>query len=127
MDGLKSINDGLGHNAGDEALIDIADILRKTFRESDILARIGGDEFAVLAMDVSTSSEVSNLLTTRLQENLDAINRHADRPYQLSLSVGVAFLEPDSPLTLEELLVEADTRMYEHKRARKAGALLDPS
>ncbi len=119
MDGLKSINDSLGHNTGDEALFEIAEILRKTFRESDIIARIGGDEFAVLAMDISAFNGVSSVLLARLQENLDAVNAQPHRSYLLSISVGIALFKPGSPGTLEELIDEADKRMYEQKRAKK--------
>ncbi len=122
MDGLKIINDALGHNMGDQALVDIADALRVTFRESDVLGRIGGDEFAVLAMDVTAANGNAGLLTARLLARLEACNRLPGRPYQLSLSVGTAFGRPEQPHTLEELLDEADARMYEQKRARKAAS-----
>ncbi len=123
MDGLKSINDSLGHNTGDEALMDVAEILRKTFRESDIIARLGGDEFAVLAMDISRFNGVSSVLLSRLQENLDAMNAQPNRSYRVSISVGIALYKPGSPGTLEELIDEADARMYEQKRAKKKLAL----
>jgi two-component system, cell cycle response regulator len=123
MDGLKSINDTLGHNTGDEALIDTAEILRKTFRESDIIARLGGDEFAVLAMDISSFNGVSSLLLTRLQENLKDLNAQPHRSYLVSISVGIALYKPGSLNTLEELIDEADARMYEQKREKKKLAL----
>jgi diguanylate cyclase (GGDEF)-like protein len=121
LDGLKNINDTHGHSSGDQALVDISEVLRKSFRESDILGRIGGDEFAVLAMDVSALDGADKMLVARLQEHLQVFNAQAARPYQLSLSVGAALFQPECPRPLEEILEEADARMYEQKRAKKAG------
>ena len=116
LDGLKGINDTLGHQVGDRALIETAQVLKETFRESDVVARIGGDEFAVLAVEASGAS--AEILTTRLQENLEARNAHNDRHYKLSLSVGVARFDPENPSSIEELMRSADRRMYEHKQSR---------
>jgi diguanylate cyclase (GGDEF)-like protein len=127
MDGLKVINDKLGHNMGDQALVDIADALRTTFRDSDIIGRIGGDEFAILAMDVIATNGNAGLLTSRLLQHLEACNGQPDRPYLLSLSVGTAFSRPEETRSLEELLEEADGRMYEQKRTKKTGALRSPA
>jgi diguanylate cyclase (GGDEF)-like protein/PAS domain S-box-containing protein len=114
LDGLKWINDTFGHPEGDRALIEVADILEETFRESDIVARIGGDEFVVLA--VETNGSPAGVLTTRLRENLEARNAGADRRYQLSLSVGVAHYDPTRPCSLDDLLAGADRAMYGQKR-----------
>jgi diguanylate cyclase (GGDEF)-like protein/PAS domain S-box-containing protein len=114
FDHLKRINDSLGHPQGDQALIDIADVLRETFRESDILARIGGDEFVVLALE--TDSANPETLTARLQKNLEAHNASADRRYRLSLSVGVARYDPEHPCSIDELLARADRLMYAQKQ-----------
>jgi len=117
LDGLKGINDTLGHHEGDQALIEIAQVLKETFRESDVVARIGGDEFAVLAIEASGASV--EILTVRLQENLEARNAQRDHHYKLSLSVGVARYDPENPSSIEELMRSADARMYEHKRAKQ--------
>lgn len=116
LDDVKRINDNLGHNEGDKALIDTANILKKTFRKSDIIARIGGDEFAVLALE--TSEAVTELLSTRLQENLMSYNAEEARHYKLSLSTGFARYDYEYPISLEELLIKADTNMYEQKRKK---------
>jgi diguanylate cyclase (GGDEF)-like protein/PAS domain S-box-containing protein len=114
FNGLKRINDALGHPEGDRALIETADVLRETFRESDIIARFGGDEFVVLAIE--TDGVGFQVLTTRLQENLEAHNARKGRRYKLSLSVGLARYDPESPCSIEELLAQADRAMYERKR-----------
>jgi len=114
FDDLKQINDTLGHPEGDLALIEIASVLRETFRESDIIARIGGDEFVVLAIE--TDGLPTEVLTTRLQENLEAHNARGNRRYKLSLSMGIARYDPESPCSIDELLARADRLMYEQKQ-----------
>src|SRR2546425_4561449 len=86
VDRLKRINDTFGHKEGDRALVMTADVLKKTFRESDIIARIGGDEFAVLAIDASDDSVTS--MTARLRETLKTYNAEAAAVFDVSFSVG---------------------------------------
>jgi diguanylate cyclase (GGDEF)-like protein len=117
LDGLKRINDSLGHPEGDRALIDTAGLLKKTFRNSDILGRLGGDEFVVLAID--TSEDASETILARLQDYLNIHNLQENRPYQLSISAGVTRFDPDVPCTLDELLERGDKAMYEQKQANK--------
>lgn len=114
LDALKQVNDTFGHNAGDMALIDSANLIKETFRKSDIIARIGGDEFVVLALD--TSWAIAEILAFRLQENLQSHNAKITRPYKLSFSIGFSYYDPDTPCSLEELIARADTYMYEVKR-----------
>ena len=114
FDQLKWVNDTLGHPEGDRALIEIANVLKETFRESDIIARLGGDEFVVLAME--SDGTPAEILTTRLQENLEARNANGDRHYKLSLSVGTARYDPERPCSIDELLTRADRLMYEQKQ-----------
>lgn len=117
LDGMKHINDIWGHEEGDRALVAAAGLLRETYRESDIIARVGGDEFAVLALNVDYS--MPEVFINRLQERLDAYNAGKDSGYRLSMSVGSAFYEPDNPCSLDELMSRADRLMYEDKH-RKA-------
>ena len=116
MDDLKLINDHFGHNDGDQALIDLASILKNTFRESDIIARIGGDEFVVL---LESTDENDEMLITRLNENIRDYNAKASQHYKLSVSVGVAQFDPEYPLSIDELLSKADALMYAQKRKRR--------
>jgi diguanylate cyclase (GGDEF)-like protein len=122
VDELKQMNDSLGHNAGDMALIDVTNIIKGTFRKSDIIARIGGDEFVILALD--TSWAVSEILVIRLQENLQSHNATMTRPYKLSCSIGFAYYDPDHPCSLEELITTADKYMYEVKQGRQIQDIL---
>jgi diguanylate cyclase (GGDEF)-like protein len=113
LDNLKQINDDYGHEAGDGALISVADVLKKTFRDSDIIGRVGGDEFAVLAVEAKTESQ--NALRKRLKENLDSSQNITASRYKLTISLGIIYYEPEKPQPIEELLKRADILMYEEK------------
>jgi diguanylate cyclase (GGDEF)-like protein/PAS domain S-box-containing protein len=115
LDYLKRINDTLGHEEGDRAIVGTAAVLRETFRESDIIARIGGDEFAILA--INTGGDADRLLK-RLRERIAVANRRQGRRYELSLSVGIAYYDPETPCSLDALISQADTLMYEQKKGR---------
>ncbi|HTZ11478.1 MAG TPA: diguanylate cyclase [Candidatus Margulisiibacteriota bacterium] len=117
LDNMKWINDHFGHREGDSALMEVASLLLQSFRESDIVARIGGDEFAVLA--IQTGKESGDSLTARLHKRLNEHNTTSGRQYPLSLSVGVAYCEGGSNCGIDELLSQADKSMYEDKRSKK--------
>lgn len=118
LDGLKIINDTLGHAAGDRALKDMAALLRTTFRVSDIISRLGGDEFVVLALE--STENPNDIIIQRLQENLCAHNSQPDLNYRLAFSFGIARYKWDAPASMELLLEEADKTMYEQKQRKKA-------
>ncbi len=121
VDRLKTINDTLGHHVGDRALNKVADILRDTFRQSDLIARMGGDEFAVMALEASEKNQ-SELLQ-RLREKVEETNQKRREAYALSLSVGTARFEGEGRTRLDELLAAADAEMYEEKRAKRKAHL----
>jgi diguanylate cyclase (GGDEF)-like protein len=110
LDNLKEINDTFGHKEGDKALTDITNILRKNYRESDIIARIGGDEFVVIP--VANTGDNIEIITSRLQKSLEIHNAERDRSYKLSLSFGIAYYDPENPCSIDELLVQGDKLMY---------------
>jgi diguanylate cyclase (GGDEF)-like protein len=118
LDELKRINDGQGHGAGDRAIVEVAAVLKEAFRESDIIARIGGDEFAVLAIDIQGMKPAA--MIKRITDNLETWNGRSGRTYILSLSLGTAIYNPAKPCGIQELLASADRRMYEDKAAKKA-------
>lgn len=119
LDGLKVINDRYGHPEGDRALEETANILRETFRKTDIIARYGGDEFVILALEAREES--SQTITERLAENLHAFNAHNLLPFLLDISIGIARFDGIvENHTLEDLIVEADARLYEVKKSKKA-------
>jgi diguanylate cyclase (GGDEF)-like protein len=110
LDGLKRINDVLGHAAGDRALIEAGDLLKQSFRESDVTARLGGDEFVVLAAESGKGSRPAML--ARMKEDLRVRNAQPGRAYRLLLSIGAALFEWRYPDTLDGLLETADQAMY---------------
>ena len=117
LDGLKKINDTFGHQVGDRALIETASILRECFRDVDIIARIGGDEFVILLIEPSHAK--LDAYTARLQRKIEQRNCRYERNYTLSISIGIAHFEPGSPCTIDDLIARADGLMYEQKRNKK--------
>ena len=117
LDNLKRINDTFGHQAGDDALKETARLLTETFRESDIISRIGGDEFVV--MPIKDAEENVAAITARLENNLKRYNEKKDLTYVLSVSVGITHYDPARPITVEELLSRCDKLMYKEKTGKK--------
>jgi diguanylate cyclase (GGDEF)-like protein/PAS domain S-box-containing protein len=122
LDGLKQINDRLGHQAGDRAIFEFATLLRATFRERDLVARLGGDEFVVLVTDAAGVG--AGELVARLESRVAQHNGRGRRDFTIAFSTGVSTFDPAEPEPLEVLLSQADARMYAEKRRRKdeAGA-----
>ncbi|MCX7746677.1 MAG: GGDEF domain-containing protein [Clostridia bacterium] len=119
LDHLKMINDTFGHSEGDFAIFQTAQILKDTFQKTDILARIGGDEFTVLVRNLG-NQYLDNLIG-RLKENIEKCNLSLQKPYTLSLSFGVQVYDPNSGFTFEEVVHHADKKLYEEKRQKKSG------
>ena len=117
VDNMKWINDNLGHHEGDSALIDTANILKRTFRESDIVARIGGDEFVVVALEDSKTGNES--MKSRISTDISNFSAKEDRLYQLSVSIGVVPCDTGVDCDISKLLTMADKLMYEQKMARR--------
>ena len=117
LDKLKLINDEFGHLEGDQALVDVASLLKRTYRESDIIARLGGDEFVVLAVKTGVTQPI--FLTNSLLKNLADFNKAGQKPYNLSLSIGVAHYTPGRPSSIEDLIAEADKDLYAQKRSKR--------
>jgi diguanylate cyclase (GGDEF)-like protein len=117
MDKLKQINDEFGHQQGDLALIDVARLLRQSFRNSDIIARIGGDEFVVLAMNANGGD--ATVLINRLRKKMSELNNSGTNPYHISLSIGTSAWTPGGPVNLDDLITRADAQMYQNKRKRR--------
>jgi diguanylate cyclase (GGDEF)-like protein len=118
LDNLKRINDTLGHTEGDAAIKATADILRESFRESDIIGRIGGDEFAILHTESGgINAKVS---VDRLRNNFVLFNEKKKTAYSLSMSVGTALCNAAGAYSVDELIKQADGIMYDQKRAKNS-------
>jgi diguanylate cyclase (GGDEF)-like protein len=118
LDGLKWVNDTWGHEAGDDLLRDTAALLRATFRETDVLGRLGGDEFIVLTQDAAPGD--ADRLAERLQAAVRTYNALPGRSFALSISTGATAYDPRRPEPLETLLKRADAAMYVHKQLRRS-------
>ena len=116
MDNLKLVNDELGHEVGSELLQEMAALLVHNFRKTDVIGRIGGDEFVVVGE--SNDPEMTNVIR-RLNESVKQANSLPTRKYQLSFSMGTISSGNDRVVSLEGLLAKADASMYEDKRRRK--------
>jgi len=117
FDNLKVVNDTFGHSTGDQALAQTAKVLKKVFRETDIISRISGDEFVVLAA-VNQAKDTRSMIC-RLQQGIEKFNRSKQFPYLISLSLGTALSEPGKPASIAELVRAADEAMYLGRKARK--------
>jgi len=116
VDGMKAINDGFGHQEGDRALMAVAQILSRTFRAADFIARIGGDEFCVV---LAGTEDDAGRAVDRLQGAVGEWNlRVAPDAWRLSLSAGAGRYEPGSGRSMEDLIRQADTAMYRQKLGR---------
>jgi diguanylate cyclase (GGDEF)-like protein len=115
VDNLKYINDNFGHREGDYALQQVAGLLRECFRESDIIGRLGGDEFCVLLSHTGETGDT--LVRKRLFQLIGKSNENSRRFYALSVSLGI--VDVAGAHELEQQISRADALMYEHKRAKQ--------
>lgn len=115
LDNLKQANDSYGHITGDKLLVDCASLVSNSLRKGDILARVGGDEFAVILP--STSQEEARVIVERIEQSLADYNK-SNKILKLSISIGMATAK-DASDPLELLLVESDRRMYDKKKEKK--------
>ncbi len=109
LDNLARISDVLGFEAGRRALLEVAEVLRGTFRASDVIARTGDGEFSVVA--IGARKESGPALRERLEEKLKEYNAKPDRSFKLSVSIGMAYLDPENPVAIERLFDQARTNM----------------
>ncbi|MFN6479425.1 sensor domain-containing diguanylate cyclase [Nostoc sp. DedQUE07] len=116
LDGLKQINDTLGHDMGDALIIDAGRLLKQSFRSSDIVARLGGDEFIVF---ISSYFKDADSIQARLQTNIANFNQQQNRSYKLSMSIGIERYSPESNMSLEQLIARSDKLMYAQKRLKR--------
>lgn len=119
LDGFKQINDQQGHAAGDRALVEFGQALKDTFRNTDVVVRLGGDEFCVIMVD--STSEGPDAALARLDERLDT--RASELPFSILYSAGRVKFDPELHPDLSKLLEAADHAMYREKRRRRAATI----
>ena len=121
LDGFKEINDTLGHEAGDDLLRQVAERLRQSVRANDTVARMGGDEFAIVLADAG-ADEV-RVAAERVKRSFETPFSVGDAPVRVDASVGKA-IWPTDGVTVDALVKHADREMYRHKpRSARGGAL----
>lgn len=120
VDGLKRVNDEIGHDAGDSLIVDVASVLRETLGPSAIVARLGGDEFCVLLPEYGDGAATLN---ARLQDAFRRFDARSERPYQVMTSVGVVEIPPTDISSLDDLLSRADELMYAQKKAKPSAEI----
>jgi len=116
LDGMKTINDTLGHDYGDKALIGASKIMHKTFRTADILSRLGGDEF--VAVTVKAQYEFIPIIIQRIKDYIQTENEGL-KEYQISMSIGVSKVDLEHETPLDEAIKNADKEMYKVKVKNK--------
>lgn len=122
MDGLKEINDTLGHAAGDSSIKDLAEILKTYLRSEDVVARIGGDEFVVLT--TIEENENSESLIARLKGEIEQFNKKNQKNYSIQVSFGFSVIKPDDTVDLADVVQRADMEMYQEKKRRRTKSTL---
>ena len=127
LDDFKTINDSLGHAAGDEVLREVAERLATSIRASDTAARFGGDEFAILLEDVVSAQEAADTAERVLESLLEPL-RLDQKEIIVRSSLGISVVEGESPADADELIRNADAAMYIAKRDGKGGyRLFEPA
>lgn len=117
INGLKSVNDTLGHSSGDELITLAIESIKNGLRESDSVCRLGGDEFLVILPDTKLSQ--AEVILNRIEDEIEKINSKEMYPYILSLSFGTAEYWPESELTVDDMIHIADDKMYKNKAETK--------
>jgi diguanylate cyclase (GGDEF)-like protein len=113
LNDFKQVNDQYGHAEGDTALKAFADQMKQVFRNSDVIARIGGDEFVVLLSGATI--EYAMEITSRFQQTLTEYNQQVNRGYAISFSEGIIEIAHDQTKSLETMIDRADSAMYDTK------------
>ena len=117
INGLKVVNDTLGHEAGDELIKTVAECLRQELRSDDLIARLGGDEFILVFRNIDTAEAES--IWTRIRTVFDKINATENRRYIISVSHGIETIRHDTQNYIDTLIHNADEKMYAEKRQIK--------
>ncbi|MGB3366853.1 MAG: diguanylate cyclase [Acidaminobacteraceae bacterium] len=117
INGLKIVNDHLGHNFGDELIISVIDCIKKEIRDEDYIIRMGGDEFLIVFKNIT--SEISENIWSRITRSYQFINENEDRPYIISVSHGIVEYDNFEKSEVELLIRNADAKMYSEKKLIK--------
>jgi diguanylate cyclase (GGDEF)-like protein len=120
LDHLKEINDTFGHSEGDAAIIAVSDLLKKTVRSGDLIARIGGDEF--VGMFIMDTPRFDSIFKARLKQAFDEYNNTSGHPYYVEAAIGITCFTCDHRLEIGKIVNDADQYLYEDKKHKRASA-----
>ena len=119
LNGFKAVNDTLGHDAGDALLQHVGEKLVHSVRGSDLVSRVGGDEYLILLERITDEEKVQKLISNIQQQTEGSSLNWQGQPLSPSLSIGYAIFRADDPMDIEQLMAEADRKMYRDKTRRK--------
>lgn len=119
INGLKEVNDTLGHKYGDELISTVADVIKEIIREQDFVMRLGGDEFLIVFNGIGV--DIAESVWERIVKAYENINETEDRPYIISVSHGIIDYDNMQSYNIDDLISKADERMYEEKQIIKKG------
>lgn len=119
INGLKEVNDTLGHKLGDELIVSVAEVIKETIRAQDFLVRLGGDEFLIVFNGIDT--EMAETIWQRIVQAYEQINQDGNRPYIISVSHGIIDFGNKHKTHVDDLISAADEKMYNEKQNIKAG------
>ena len=122
INGLKAVNDTLGHDVGDELILTVVDILKRSIRANDYIIRLGGDEFVITFCNI-TILEAEDIWRRILNE-VDNVNQTEKRPYLISVSHGIVEYKPDIEANIDAWIMKADKKMYSEKKGKKKGEII---
>lgn len=117
LDGLKEINDTFGHDSGDKAIRNAAEVMKKVFRDKDVVARLAGDEFTIIAWDADRNH--IEAILDRIEKAVIESNEKNNEPFRLSMSVGYTIFTRERDISFDALMVEADKDLYRIKQEKK--------
>ncbi|WXR61059.1 diguanylate cyclase [Peptostreptococcaceae bacterium AGR-M142] len=117
INGLKDVNDNLGHKMGDELIITVIDTIKSTIRNKDFVIRLGGDEFLIVFDGINV--EDTEKIWNRILDKYENINKNENRPYFVSVSHGIVDYDNKQKSQVDDLIKKADQKMYEEKRKIK--------
>ncbi|MDE6594002.1 MAG: GGDEF domain-containing protein, partial [Oscillospiraceae bacterium] len=124
LDNLKTINDTFGHDDGDYAIVTAANYLKSGLRADDVVARIGGDEFAAYA--ICDDTEIMHSLPARIKKIAAAHNEKSDKPYNVTISIGICEIVCSPELNIQQFMDKADAALYSDKKNKNRNILKEP-
>ncbi|MGN1417550.1 MAG: GGDEF domain-containing protein, partial [Oscillospiraceae bacterium] len=126
LDNLKKINDTFGHDEGDYAIRTAAAYLKKALRDSDIVARIGGDEFAAFAVVTPEMAGIIKDIPPRIKSIAAEHNKQSEKPYNVCMSVGIYTFECGEDISIRDYMDKADSALYKDKKNKDLDIMKKP-